>query len=135
MVGFPGETEEDFNSTMAVVEKVRYSGAFTFVYSPRKGTPASTMEQVDKDVAKSRIVRLVDRQNEIIKEDSAKLVGKVYKVLCEDLYPKRDGYCCGRTDNGRLVNFKCEGGKIGKFCTVKIEKVKSSALIGVLEEQ
>ena len=134
MVGFPGETEEDFNSTMEVVEKVRYSGAFTFVYSPRKGTPASCMEQVDKEVAKSRIVRLVDRQNEIIKEDSAKLIGNVYKVLCEDLYPKRDGYCCGRTDNGRLVNFKCESDKIGKFCTIRIESVKSSALIGVLEE-
>ena len=134
MVGFPGETEEDFVSTMQVVEKVRYSGAFTFVYSPRKGTPASTMEQVDKDVAKSRIVTLVDRQNAIIKEDSAKLVGQVYKVLCEDLYPKREGYCCGRTDNGRLVNFSCSSDKIGKFINVRIQSVKSSALIGVLEE-
>lgn len=134
MVGFPGETEEDFENTMKVVEKVRFSGAFTFVYSPRKGTPASKMTQVDKEVAKSRIIKLVDRQNAIIKEDSANFVGKVFKVLCEDLYPRREGYCCGRTDNGRLVNFKCESDKIGTFCNVRIESIKSSALIGVLEE-
>ena len=134
MVGFPGETEEDFDYTMKVVEQVRYSGAFTFVYSPRKGTPASKMEQVDKNVAKSRIVRLVDRQNAIIKEDSAALVGKVFKVLCEDLYPKREGFCCGRTDSGRLVNFKCESDRIGTFCNIRIQSVRSSALIGVLEE-
>lgn len=134
MVGFPGESDEDFQDTMKVVEEVRFSGAFTFVYSPRKGTPASKMEQVDKEVAKSRIVSLVDRQNAIIKEDSATLVGKTFKVLCEDLYPKREGFCCGRTDSGRLVNFKCESDKIGTFCTVRIQSVKSSALIGVLEE-
>lgn len=134
MVGFPGESDEDFENTLKVVEKVRFSGAFTFVYSPRKGTPASKMQQIDKKVAKSRIIRLVDRQNEIIKEDSAMLVGKVYKVLCEDLYPKREGFCCGRTDSGRLVNFKCENDRIGTFCNVRIERVKSSALIGVLEE-
>lgn len=133
MVGFPGETDEDFDATMKVVEAVRYQGAFTFVYSKRKGTPAAKMEQVDKLVAKSRIVALVDRQNQIVKEDSAKLVGRVFRVLCEDLYPKRDG-CCGRTDSGRLVNFNCDASRVGTFCNVRIESVKSSALVGVLEE-
>lgn len=134
MVGFPGETDKDFEDTMKVVEAVRYQGAFTFVYSKRKGTPAAKMEQVDKAVAKSRIVTLVDRQNQIVKEDSAKLVGEVFRVLCEDLYPKREGYCCGRTDSGRLVNFNCDSSRVGTFCNVRIESVKSSALVGVLEE-
>lgn len=134
MVGFPGETDSDFEDTMKIVEKVRYSGAFTFVYSPRKGTPAAKMEQIDKEITKERIVRLVNRQNQIVKEESEKFVGKTYKVLCEDLYPKREGYCCGRTDNGRLVNFKCENDKIGTFLNVTIKSVKSSALIGVLDE-
>lgn len=134
MVGFPGESEEDFKQTIEVVKKVRYAGAFTFVYSPRKGTPAAKMEQVDGEVAKRRIVELVDLQNSIVKEESAKLVGKTYTVLCEDLNARIDGYCCGRTDTGRLVNFKCPSDRIGTFCKVKIESVKSSALMGVLEE-
>ena len=134
MVGFPGETEEDFNKTIEIVKKVRYAGAFTFVYSPRKGTPAALMEQVDSEVAKRRIVELVDLQNTIVKEESAKLIGKTFKVLCEDLNARIDGYCCGRTDTGRLVNFKCPENRVGTFCNVKIECAKSSALMGVLEE-
>ena len=134
MVGFPGETDEDFYSTIDIVKKVRYAGAFTFVYSPRKGTPAAKMEQIDSECAKRRIVELVDLQNAIVKEDTQNLVGKSFKVLCEDLNARIDGYCCGRTDNGRLVNFKCPEDRVGTFCNVKIISVKSSALMGVLEE-
>lgn len=134
MVGFPGESDDDFRQTVEVVKKVRYAGAFTFVYSPRKGTPAATMEQVDPEIAKNRIVELVDLQNAIVKEESAKLVGKTFTVLCEDLHARIEGYCCGRTDTGRLVNFKCPKDRIGTFCKVKIESVKSSALMGVMEE-
>lgn len=134
MVGFPGETEEDFELTMDIVKKVRFQGAFTFVYSMRKGTKAYDMEQIDEEIKKSRIVRLVDLQNSIVKEESEKLIGKKFRVLCEDIYPKKEGYCCGRTDSGRLVNFACHIDRIGTFCDVRITSVRASALIGNLEE-
>lgn len=134
MVGFPGETDDDFEQTIEIVNKVHFSGAFTFVYSPRKGTVAEKMEQVDESIKKERIVKLVELQNSIIKEESEKLIGKTFNVLCEDVYPKQEGYCCGRTDSGRLVNFECPQTKIGTFCNVKIDKVRASALIGKLEE-
>lgn len=134
MVGFPGETEEDFNMTMEIVKKVRFAGAFTFVYSMRKGTRAAEMEQVDENIKKSRIVKLVDLQNRIVKEESEKFIGKTFRVLCEDVYPKVKGFCCGRTDNGRLVNFECPKDKLGTFCNVKIHNVRASALIGKLED-
>lgn len=134
MVGFPGETDQDFEDTIDIVKKVRFQGAFTFVYSMRKGTKAYSMEQVDENVKKRRIVQLVDLQNDIVKQESEKLIGKSFRVLCEDVYPKKDGYCCGRTDSGRLVNFECPQNKIGTFCNVKITSTRASALIGKLEE-
>lgn len=134
MVGFPGENEQDFLDTLDIVEKVRFQGAFTFVYSMRKGTKAYSMEQIDEEIKKQRIVKLVDLQNSIVKQESEKLIGKTFNVLCEDVYPKKEGYCCGRTDSGRLVNFECPQDKIGSFCKVKISNVRASALIGKLEE-
>ncbi len=134
MVGFPGETDQDFEDTIDIVKKVRFQGAFTFVYSMRKGTKAYLMEQVDESVKKKRIVQLVDLQNDIVKQESEKLIGQTFRVLCEDVYPKKEGYCCGRTDSGRLVNFECPQTKIGSFCNVKITSTRASALIGKLEE-
>lgn len=134
MVGFPGESEEDFQDTLNLVKQVRFQGAFTFVYSIRKGTKAAEMEQVPEEIKKDRIIKLVDLQNSIVKEESEKQIGKTFSVLCEDVYPKKEGYCCGRTDSGRLVNFECPIERIGTFCKVKITSVKASALIGTLEE-
>ena len=134
MVGFPGESEEDFQDTLNLVKQVRFQGAFTFVYSIRKGTKAADMEQVPEEIKKDRIIKLVDLQNSIVKEESEKQIGKTFSVLCEDVYPKKEGYCCGRTDSGRLVNFECPIERIGTFCKVKITSVKASALIGTLEE-
>ncbi len=134
MVGFPGESEDDFRDTIDIVNKVRFSGAFTFVYSMRKGTKAYSFEQIDEEIKKRRIVELVDLQNRIVKEESEKLIGKEFEVLCEDVYPKTEGFCCGRTDSGRLVNFECPVDRIGTFCTVRINSVRASALIGKLEE-
>lgn len=134
MVGFPGETEEDFKKTLDIVEQVRFAGAFTFVYSIRKGTRAAEMVQIDESIKKRRIVELVELQNKIIQEESKKLIGQTFSVLCEDVYPKEPGYCCGRTDSGRLVNFECPNCMIGSFCNVKIYNVRASALIGKLED-
>ena len=130
MIGFPGETEEDFLATCELVKKVRFSNAFTFVYSPRKGTPAASMEQVSAAVKKSRITRLVKLQNEITKELSEGYIGGVYEVLIEDVNPKYPGTVCGRTDSGRLVTLPGDPELIGSFLSVKITKARSAALFG-----
>ena len=130
MVGFPTETEDDFQKTLEIVEKVRYSNAFTFIYSPRKGTPAAKMEQIPYAVKQERISRLIKLQNKITKEISDTYVGGVFEVLCEDIAPKYEGMVCGRTESGRLVTFEGTSEDIGKFFNVKILQSKSASLFG-----
>ena len=130
MVGFPTETEDDFQKTLEIVEKVRYSNAFTFIYSPRKGTPAAQMEQIPYAVKQERISRLIKLQNKITKEISDTYVGGVYEVLCEEIAPKYEGMVCGRTESGRLVTFEGTSEDIGKFFNVKISQSKSASLFG-----
>lgn len=130
MVGFPTETEDDFQKTFEIVEKVRYSNAFTFIYSPRKGTPAAKMEQIPYAVKQERISRLIKLQNKITKEISDTYVGGVFEVLCEDIAPKYEGMVCGRTESGRLVTFEGTSEDIGKFFNVKISQSKSASLFG-----
>ena len=130
MVGFPTETEDDFQKTLEIVEKVRYSNAFTFIYSPRKGTPAAKMEQIPYAVKQERISRLIKLQNKITKEISDTYVGGVFEVLCEDIAPKYEGMVCGRTESGRLVTFEGTSEDIGKFFNVKISQSKSASLFG-----
>lgn len=130
MVGFPTETEDDFQKTLEIVEKVRYSNAFTFIYSPRKGTPAAKMEQIPYAVKQERISRLIKLQNKITKEISDTYVGGVFEVLCEDIAPKYEGMVCGRTKSGRLVTFEGTSEDIGKFFNVKISQSKSASLFG-----
>lgn len=130
MVGFPTETEDDFQKTLEIVEKVRYSNAFTFIYSPRKGTPAAKMEQIPYAVKQERISRLIKLQNKITKEISDTYVGGVFEVLCEDIAPKYEGMVCGRTESGRLVTFEGTSDDIGKFFNVKISQSKSASLFG-----
>lgn len=133
MVGFPTETEDDFSDTLDIVKQVRFSNAFTFIYSPRKGTPAAKMPQIPYSVKQERISRLIDLQNKITKELSDTYTGGVYEVLCEDIAPKRDGYVCGRTESGRLVTFDGTPDDIGKFFDVKITKSRSASLFGEKE--
>lgn len=130
MVGFPTETEEDFKDTLDLVKQVRYSNAFTFIYSPRKGTPAAEMVQIPYDIKKNRITELIKLQNTITKELSLTYVNGVYRVLCEDVAPKMDGMVCGRTESGRLVTFKGKKEDIGKFFDIKIKQSKSASLFG-----
>lgn len=130
MVGFPTETEEDFQKTLEIVEKVRYSNAFTFIYSPRKGTPAAKMEQIPYAIKQERIARLIKLQNKITKEISDTYVGGVFEVLCEDIAPKHEGMVCGRTESGRLVTFEGNSEDIGKFFNIKISQSKSASLFG-----
>ena len=132
MIGFPGETEEDFLETCEIVKKVRFSNAFTFVYSPRNGTPAAEMEQIPANVKKSRITRLVALQNEITKELSEEYIGKEFEILIEDVNPKYEGTVCGRTDSGRLVTIPGDPADVGKFARVLILESRSASLFGKL---
>ena len=135
MVGFPGETEEDFQETLDVVEKVRFSGAFTFVYSRRKGTVADKMEnQIAEEIKKDRIMRLIDAQNAINREESQKYVGKTVQILCEDYDKKRDCYL-GRDEYGKMIYFKSETDMIGKFVMIKVNEAGGISLYGTKAEE
>ena len=130
MVGFPYETEEDFLDTMDIVEKVRFSTAFTFIYSVRKGTKAAEMPQIPYQIKQNRIKRLIARQNEITEEISKDYVGNVYEILVEGMQEKKTGYVVGRTESGRLVSAKGDESMIGEFKNVKITAVKNAQLLG-----
>ncbi len=133
MVGFPTETDEDFIDTLDLVKKVRFSNAFTFVYSPRKGTAAAKMEQVPSAIKKERITKLVALQNSISAEISQTYIGKTEEILIEDVNKKKENYVCGRTESGRLVNFDGKNHNLGEFVKVKITSTKSSSLWGEID--
>lgn len=129
MVGFPTETEEDFLDTLNLVKTAKFSTAFTFVFSPRKGTEAEKMPQIEESVKKDRIMRLVALQNSITREESKKYLNKEFEVLVEG-EGKEDGIVCGRTDSGRLVSFQGEKENIGEFVTVKVTAARTASLFG-----
>ena len=131
MVGFPGETEQDFQDTLDLVRQAEYSSAFCFIYSRRKGTPAYSMENQIPYVEKQRRIQLLLKtQNEITKKLSSQMQGKVYEVLAEDINPKYPDTYCGRTENGRLVNFRCDFNPVGQFVNVVVEQARSATLWG-----
>ncbi|HBM81406.1 MAG TPA: tRNA (N6-isopentenyl adenosine(37)-C2)-methylthiotransferase MiaB [Clostridiaceae bacterium] len=135
IIGFPGETEEDFEETLDVVKMVRFDSAFTFLYSKREGTPAFKMkEQVDERVKHERFNRLLELVNSIALEKNKEYEGKTVRVLVEDI-SKNDGTkLMGRTDTGKLVNFSFEGYNaddlFGKIEDVKIEEAFTWSLNG-----
>lgn len=133
IVGFPGETDSDFEETLSLVEKVRYDAAFTFVYSKRSGTVAATMEnQVDEAVKSERIARLVAVQNAITEAVNKSYEGSIQRVLVESTSTRDKGDVCGKSECFKTVNFKGNTDLIGKFCDVKITKGKKTTLYGKL---
>lgn len=134
MVGFPTETEEDFSDTLDLVRKVRYSNAFTFIYSVRKGTAAATMPQIDYQTKRRRITELITLQNEITKELSEEYIGNVYEVLIEDVNKKYKNAVCGRTESGRLVSCVGDPSLIGTFQNILITEARSASLFGKIVE-
>jgi tRNA-2-methylthio-N6-dimethylallyladenosine synthase len=133
MVGFPTETDEDFADTLDLVKKVRYSSAFTFVYSPRKGTQAAIMEQLPAEIKKERIQELVKLQNSISAEVSKEYIGKSFEVLVEDINHKYENSVCGRTESGRLVTFAGDKSLIGEFVNIRITKTRTASLLGEID--
>lgn len=133
IVGFPGESEEDFLETMELVKKVGFQFAYTFLYSIREGTRAAKMEdQIDYKIKHDRFQRLSDLLNEITLEDNKKLVGKTVSVLVEDTSKNNEDVLAGRTDKFKLVHFKGEKDLIGKIVNIKIEDVKTFTLEGIM---
>lgn len=130
MVGFPSETEKDFLETCELVRKAKFLNAFTFVYSPRKGTKAAEMdEQIPEETAKDRIIRLIEIQNEVSREISESYLGKVREVLCEG-YDREKSMCYGRDDSGKMIYFKADESLIGEFTDVEVEKIAGISLLG-----
>ena len=131
IVGFPGETEEDFNETLELAREIQYDAAFTFIYSRRNHTPADQMEnQIADEVKHERFNRLVEVVNGGIAKGNKEAEGKIYEVLVEGRSKNDESKLTGRTRNGRLVNF--EGGEelIGQLVNVNITKANSFSLIG-----
>ena len=133
IVGFPGETEEDFNETLKLVKEVEFDSAFTFLYSIREGTPAAKMEnQVNDKIKHERFQRLLDALHPIGLEKNKKLLGKTIKILVEEISKNNETMLDGRTTSGKLVHFEGNEDLIGKIVDVKITNVKTFTLEGVL---
>ncbi len=138
IVGFPGETDEDFEGTLNLVETVRYDSAFTFLYSIRKDTPAEKFkDQVEESVKHERFNRLVEAVNKISAEKNCEYMGKTYKVLVDGFSKTNALSLSGRTDGFKLVNFPVPEGidgerLIGKILDVKITEAKTFSLEGEL---
>jgi tRNA-2-methylthio-N6-dimethylallyladenosine synthase len=135
IVGFPGETEEDFQETLDVVRKARYDSAFTFIYSKRTGTPAAAMEnQVPEDVVKDRFDRLLKEVQEISKEMSSRFEGQTLPVLVEHINEQDDHLVTGRLANNLLVHFPGTEDLVGKIVDVTLVESKGFYYIGRKKE-
>ena len=131
IVGFPGETEEDFEQTLSLVRSVKYDSAFTFLYSVRQGTPAAEYEdQIPEEVKHQRFDRLVDAVNADSAEKNAAYKGRIERVLVEGVSKKNENTLTGRTEGFKLVDF--EGGRelIGQMVNVEITEGKTFSLTG-----
>ena len=134
IVGFPQETEEDYLDTVELVKEVEFASAFTFVYSPRQGTKAATMEgQIPEEVQKERIMGLVDLVNSLTRKKSEKYVGKTVEILCEDYDSKKDLYL-GRDEFGRMGYFRSEKNIIGEFVSLNVTKANGISLFGEIAQ-
>ena len=131
IVGFPGETEEDFQETLSLVRQVKYDSAFTFLYSVRQGTPAAQYEdQIPEDVKHERFNRLVDAVNQESMMKNAAYKGRVEKVLVEGVSKKNDETLTGRTEGFKLVDFAGDKSLIGQMVDVEITEGKTFSLTG-----
>lgn len=134
IVGFPGETEADFEASMKLIEEVKFDASFSFIFSPRPGTPAAEMaDDTPPEVKTARLMRLQKRIEELAAEVSQSMVGSTQRVLVEGFSKKDPGELAGRTDNNRIVNFKGNPRQIGHFINVKITSALPHSLRGEVE--
>ncbi|WP_286206467.1 tRNA (N6-isopentenyl adenosine(37)-C2)-methylthiotransferase MiaB [Sessilibacter corallicola] len=134
IIGFPGETEADFNDTMKLIKDMHFDNSFSFIYSPRPGTPAADIEdETPESIKKERLRELqhqITSQAQII---SRQMVGNTERVLVSGYSKKDPGQLSGRTENNRVVNFRCDDARlIGKFADILIEEALPNSLRGIL---
>lgn len=134
IVGFPGETEEDFNDTMELIKRINYDTSFSFIYSARPGTPAANLEDdTPENVKKERLQILQDQISNQAQMISRQMVGKEETILVVGVSKKDPGELQGRTENNRVVNFKFDDHSlVGKFVKVRIEAAYTNSLRGVV---
>ncbi len=133
IVGFPGETEEDFSETLDVIEKARFDMAYTFLYSKRTGTPAAKHpDQISEEAKKNRFDKLLALQNSISREINDELLGREVEVLVEGLSKSSKTTYTGRTRENKIVNFKGSQELVGKLVKVKIDTIQTWSLLGKL---
>ena len=131
IVGFPGETEEDFEATLDIIKKVRYDALFSFIFSPRVGTPAAEMEdKIPHEVSTERFARLLEVSNAISLERNERFVGRTVRVLAEEVSKTDKTTITGRADTPRPIHFKADKSIIGQFVNVKITKAETFSLSG-----
>ena len=135
IVGFPGESEEDFSATLSMLERVGFDMLYSFIYSPRKGTPAAEMEQVPADVKSARFERLLSHQNKIATEKNQPLVGQTLRVLCDGVSKTNDALYAGRSEGNKIVFFEGTPADTGCFVTVRIDRADAFALYGQKESR
>ncbi len=134
IVGFPGETDKDFQDTLDIVEKVGFDESFSFIYSPRPNTPAAEMEDnVSKDIKKERLTILQHKLNELSSKISRKMVGSLERCLVLGVSKKNPGELQARTENNRVVNFATDANVVGKFVNLEIVDQLTNSLRGKLE--
>jgi len=134
IVAFPGETEEDFEETMDVVRRVKYDSAFTFIYSPRSGTPAASMEPVPEELIQPRFNRLLAAVQEGAKERCGRDLGKVLEALVEEVDAHDPSMVTGRLGNNYMVHFPGGQDLIGQIVPVRLLEAKGFYYIGRMEE-
>ncbi len=131
IVGFPGETDADFDKTMRLIEDVQFDMSFSFIFSARKGTPAAELaDETSAEIKSARLTRLQKRINELAQQVSKAMIGKEERVLVEAISKKNDNELAGRTDNNRIVNFVGNPRLINQFVTVKITDALPNSLRG-----
>lgn len=137
IIGFPGETEKDFQQTMKLVEDVGFDFSYSFMYSSRPGTPAADLaDDTPEEVKKERLQMLQHRLNQQGFENSRRMVGSVQRILVSDFSKKDPGKLQGKTENNRFVNFACDNPRlIGQFVDVHIDEAMPHSLRGTLIER
>jgi tRNA-2-methylthio-N6-dimethylallyladenosine synthase len=135
IVGFPNESYEEFKDTVTLCQEVEYDSAFTFIYSPRNGTPAAKIkDNVEYKEKSKRFIELTKALEVIIEEKSKKMVGQVFDVLVDSVSKKDKTMLSGYNENNKLINFRGDESLIGKIIKVKIIESHTYSLIGEIVE-
>lgn len=133
ITGFPGETEDDFNDTLSLVEEVQFDSAFTFIYSIRPGTTAGKRtDQIDDKMKHERFDRLLKTLYPIFEANNLKYIGRTVSVLVDDVSKNKASFLTGRTESGKLVHFIGDKDLIGKTVNVRIEKARTWYIEGTI---